>query len=83
MPPEIDHEKCTACGVCVDVCAEDVFFDETGTGGLSDEDERQRDKKKPGVTYPEACFHCYLCAQTCPQGAITIRTPLIMHVPYK
>jgi NAD-dependent dihydropyrimidine dehydrogenase PreA subunit len=75
MPPEIDYEKCTACRVCVDVCAEDVFFDAT--------EAENQGKKKPGVTYPEACFHCYLCAQICPQAAITIRTPLIMHVPYK
>ncbi len=32
MPPEIDYERCIACGACVDVCAEDVFF---GTGGLA------------------------------------------------
>ncbi|MBU2498289.1 MAG: 4Fe-4S binding protein [Proteobacteria bacterium] len=26
MPPVIDREKCTACGACVEYCAEDVFF---------------------------------------------------------
>ncbi len=41
MPPEIDYEKCIACGACVDVCAEDVFF---GTGGLAGRDEG----KNPG-----------------------------------
>ena len=75
MPPEIDYQKCTACGTCRDTCAEDVFFGP----GFSGEDGEE----KPRVTYPEACFHCYLCAEACPVGAITIRTPLVMHVPYK
>jgi len=26
MPPIIDTDVCTACGVCVDVCAADVYF---------------------------------------------------------
>jgi len=75
MPPEINYEKCIACGDCRDRCAEDVFF-EPGLG-------EGKDETKPRVTYPEACFHCYLCLDGCPTGAITIRTPLAMHVPYK
>ena len=39
MPPIIDQNKCTGCGICVDVCTEDVFFgSEKG--------------KVPVVTYP-------------------------------
>jgi len=75
MPPEIDYEKCISCGVCRDRCAEDVFF-EPGIGEAQSE-------TKPRVTYPEACFHCYLCVDGCPVEAIRIRTPLAMHVPYK
>jgi NAD-dependent dihydropyrimidine dehydrogenase PreA subunit len=75
MPPEIDYEKCTGCGTCRDICAEDVFF-----GWLSG---KERTDAKPRVTYSEACFHCYLCSDNCPVGAISIRTPLVMHVPYK
>jgi adenylylsulfate reductase, subunit B len=74
MPPEIDYEKCTACGMCVDVCAEDVFFPHGA---------EKKEGENPSVVYPEACFHCHLCAQACPVEAITIRTLLIMHVPYK
>ena len=72
MPPEIDYDKCTGCRQCIDVCAEDVFF-----GSIA------REEEKPVVTYPEACFHCYLCQRECPEDAIRIRTPLVMHVAYK
>ena len=75
MPPEIDYEKCIACGDCRERCSEDVFFDRDSEGGQGE--------TKPLVTYPEACYHCHLCADGCPVGAIAIRTPLVMHVPYK
>jgi adenylylsulfate reductase subunit B len=75
MPPEIDYAKCIACGTCVNVCAEDVFFGTKGFGKIKDQ--------KPEVTYPEACYHCCLCVRECPAEAIGLRTPLAMHVPYR
>ena len=75
MPPEIDYAKCIACGTCVNVCAEDVFFGTKGFGKIKDQ--------KPEVTYPEACYHCCLCVKECPAEAIALRTPLAMHVPYR
>jgi NAD-dependent dihydropyrimidine dehydrogenase PreA subunit len=75
MPPEIDYEKCIACGDCRERCSEDVFFSQDSAG--------EQGELRPRVTYPEACYHCYLCASGCPVGAIAIRTPLVMHVPYK
>ncbi len=73
MPPEIDQEKCTGCGSCREVCTEDVFFG----------DPRRRDAPVPEVTYPDACVHCNLCVEACPSEAMWLRTPLVMHVPYK
>lgn len=70
MPPVIDAEKCIACGVCADLCAEDVFFGSTEGG-------------TPVVSHPEACFHCHLCAEQCPAGALWLRTPMPMLVPFK
>ena len=70
MPPVIDYDKCTACGVCVDICSEDVFF---GTA----------DGEMPLVNHPEVCYHCYLCIRECPSGAMWLRTPMPMMVPYK
>ena len=76
MPPEIDYEKCTGCGRCIDVCAEDVFYDTKGFGKTKGE--------KPVVSYPEVCFHCNACVLECPvKGAIRLRTPLPMMILYK
>jgi adenylylsulfate reductase subunit B len=76
MPPEIDYTKCTSCGRCVNVCAEDVFF---GTREFG-----KNKAEKPIVTYPEACFHCNLCVNECPvPGALKLRIPLTMMIAYK
>jgi adenylylsulfate reductase subunit B len=75
MPPVIDEGKCTGCGTCVDICAEDVFFGTTGFGMINGE--------RPKVTYPQACYHCSLCMLNCPSEAIWIRTPMTMMIPYK
>ena len=71
MPPIINNQKCTACGKCVDICPQDVFFGS----------ER---KKTPVITYPEECWHCNACVLDCPiEGAISLRIPLPMHICYK
>lgn len=70
MPPLIDETKCTQCGICVDVCAEDVYFaSEPG--------------KIPAVSYPEFCFHCNCCVEECPVQAIHLRIPLPAMLLYK
>lgn len=70
MPPVIDREKCTACGTCVDVCSEDVYFgSEPG--------------ETPQVTYPEVCFHCNCCVQECPSEALRLRIPLPQMLLFK
>lgn len=71
MPPEIDYEKCSACGRCVDTCPEDVFF-----GTVKGD--------KPVISHPEVCNHDGACVIECPiPGAVWIRTPLAMFIPYK
>ena len=70
MPPVINTDICTACGVCVDVCAEDVYFGST-------------EGEIPLVSHPEVCFHCELCVSECPVEAIRIHTPMAMTIPYR
>jgi len=71
MPPIIDRNKCTACGNCMDVCPQDVFFG-------------SEKKKTPMITYPEECWHCNACVLDCPtHGAIRLRIPLPMLMCYR
>ena len=63
MPPVIDQEKCTVCGVCGEICPLDVIHAEG---------------KAMEVRYPDECWHCGACRQDCPVGAITIEFPWIM-----
>ena len=54
---KIYEEMCIGCGMCVDVCMEDVIrFDEA--------------RKKPYVKYPRDCVACLFCEAFCPVGAI-------------
>jgi len=67
MPPVIDGERCSPCGICVDVCPEDVFF-ESKPGEI------------PVVAYPDECYHCSACVMDCPTEAITLYIPLPMRL---
>lgn len=57
--PTVDEDKCTGCGVCVDMCHRGVYF----FGG------------KAKVTNPYRCVvSCTGCASMCPEGAISFPT---------
>ncbi len=71
MPPIIDVSKCTACGKCVDICTEDVFYG-------------SKPGEIPVVTYPKECVHFSGCVYECPvPGAIRVRVPLPVMLVYK
>ena len=71
MPPIINKDRCIACGICVNICPQDVFFS-------------SKKKKVPVVTYPEECWHCNACVLDCPkEDAIRLRIPLPMTICYK
>jgi NAD-dependent dihydropyrimidine dehydrogenase PreA subunit len=53
----VDHDKCTACGECVDVCPVEVY-------------EIQDGKSVP--VHEEECLGCESCAEVCESNAITI-----------
>ena len=54
---EIDQDKCTGCGECVDACPAQVLE-------LVDE--------KSEATDIDECLGCETCVETCPEGAITV-----------
>jgi heterodisulfide reductase subunit A len=54
-----NEEKCSGCGICVDICPYDAFmFEERGEG-------------RTIVTFMESrCRGCGVCGSACPSGAI-------------
>jgi ferredoxin len=59
---EVDPDKCTLCLACVSQCP---------TGALNDRSDR------PEINLVEnACVQCGLCANTCPEQAITLKPQL-------
>lgn len=67
MPPVFDREKCAGCGICADVCPEDVIF-------MADKDEI------PKILYPDECWHCAACVIDCPKQAVRLYIPLPMRL---
>lgn len=71
MPPIINKDKCNKCGICAEICSEDVFFG-------------SKEREVPIVAYPDDCWHCNACVLECPvEGAIRLRIPLPMMILYK
>ncbi|HVP56617.1 MAG TPA: mercury methylation ferredoxin HgcB [bacterium] len=55
---KLNAEKCTGCGMCVDVCPHGVF--------------EIRDRKA-GITDLDLCMECGACALNCARGAIEVK----------
>ncbi|MBI4317784.1 MAG: ferredoxin family protein [Chloroflexi bacterium] len=68
MPPVVSEDGCTACGICVDICSEDVFAE------LTEGDRVARAKR------PDECWHCGACVIDCPTQAIKLYIPLPMRL---
>jgi len=66
--PELDLEKCTGCGICVERCPVDAVSIIDG---------------KAVLVKPEACPYCTKCEDACPSGAIRCPFEIVLLVPTK
>jgi len=55
---ELNVEKCTGCGMCMEVCPHEVFVIEN---------------RKARITDRDACMECGACARNCAAGAVTVK----------
>jgi NAD-dependent dihydropyrimidine dehydrogenase PreA subunit len=56
---ELDTQKCTGCGMCLDVCPHDVF---------------KMNGKSVQIADRDACMECGACDKNCPAGALSVQS---------
>lgn len=59
MIESINVEKCTGCGICMNLCPTDTYRIDPVTN-------------KAYIAYPEDCITCYVCEMSCPTQAIYV-----------
>ncbi len=57
MPPIIDTDKCIGCGICAQICDNEVLIIEN----------------KAKINNAEDCDECGFCVDDCPQAAIMLK----------
>ena len=55
---KLDQSKCNGCGLCLEVCPQQVFT---------------INNKESTITDRDACMECGACARNCAPGAIDVR----------
>jgi uncharacterized protein (DUF362 family)/Pyruvate/2-oxoacid:ferredoxin oxidoreductase delta subunit len=65
--PVINESICNHCGICVTHCPSKPKAVDWHKG----------DKDRPPTFKYENCIRCYCCQELCPEGAITLREPIL------
>ncbi|MCX5849363.1 MAG: mercury methylation ferredoxin HgcB [Deltaproteobacteria bacterium] len=55
----LDENKCTGCGICMDVCPHDVF---------------KMNSSHVAIQNRDACMECGACSLNCPADAISVKS---------
>ena len=55
---EFDEDKCTGCGMCMDVCPHEVF---------------KMNGRRVRIHNRDACMECGACSRNCPTGAVSVQ----------
>ncbi len=55
---EMDAQKCTGCGMCLEVCPHQVF---------------KMNGKIARIVNRDACMECGACSKNCPAGALNVQ----------
>jgi ferredoxin len=76
--PEVDEDKCTACGDCVDVCPKHLFSIHPVSHHLWVACANRDDGDEAELHCEVACTACERCAKDSPEGLVSIRENLAM-----
>jgi NAD(P)H-flavin reductase/NAD-dependent dihydropyrimidine dehydrogenase PreA subunit len=68
---KIDPSKCIACYQCAKSCRCNVLMENTVKG------------QPPMLVYPDECWHCAVCTENCPTGAIEFEHPINQKITWK
>ncbi|HOT74267.1 MAG TPA: mercury methylation ferredoxin HgcB [Candidatus Wallbacteria bacterium] len=55
---KLDSNKCTGCGICIEVCPHSVF---------------STNEKKAKIEDRDSCMECGACAKNCPAAAVSVK----------
>lgn len=62
--PEVDHERCKRCGICVEACPPQIMTIENNRLMIDD----------------KQCIRCFCCQELCPDGAIMTQQGLLLRL---
>jgi len=65
--PEIDHQNCTGCSKCVNVCPVEAI-------ALSSANDPKKPMRKQATLIEDRCLGCGLCVRSCPEKVIMLKS---------